>query len=282
MTKEIKTDNVYNLDQFFTKSTVAKYCINELKKYFKFEDFDLIIEPSAGTGSFYYNLPVDKRVGIELDNKLCEENFCFNNMSFFDYYPFTNGKIMVIGNPPFGTQNKLSVNFFNHAAKFSDVISFIIPKSWNKNAIKNRLDKNFHLVKSIDLVNDCFEGEKNTKVKCCFQIWQKLAIERKKIINAIIHRDWMFLSPYKENGILIPPKDVDFIILAYGSNSGRISEDIFRWKPKSIHFIKANIDKDILISRFKSLDFGLSNNSARQSSLCKEDLVKLYSEKFGD
>jgi len=281
--KTIKTDSVYKLDQFFTKKDIVIQCLIELEFYYKLEDFDIIIEPSAGQGSFVKMLPANKRIAIELDNELCEQNKEYRCMSFFNYIcEVTDENILVIGNPPFGTQNKLSVDFFNHAAQFADVIAFIIPKTWNKQSIHNRLNENFHLVKSVDLPEDCFYGDKGTNVKCCFQIWkfsEEKRIPEKKILS---HKDWDFLSYVKTNDDLEPPKNADFVVLAYGSNSGQVSTDLFQWRPKSVHFIKSKINKKELMERLSVLDYSCANDSARQSSLCKSDLVRLYTEKYGD
>ena len=278
--KEIKSDAVYKFDQFFTKKEVAIECLNAVAFEYDFAAFDLVVEPSAGTGSFLYNLPENKRIGIEIDDDLCRANPRYLHKSFFDFEPDKGENILVVGNPPFGTQNKLSVEFFNHAAKFASVIAFIIPKTWNKHSIHNRLDKRFHLVKTIDLPLDPFEGNKPTTVKCCFQIWEKRDILRKKEKRPLLHKDWDFLRYIEKDGDLFPPQ-ADFVVLAYGSNSGRLSQDLYKWRPKSVHFIKANIDLKELMKRFKSLDYSCANDSARQSSLCKADLVELYTESFG-
>ncbi len=280
--KITKTDDVYIYDQFNTKEFVAKECLKLLSQSYRFEDYDLIIEPSAGTGSFFNNLPADNRLAIEIDKDLCRANPKYINKSFFDFEPSKQyKKVIVVGNPPFGTQNKLSVDFFNHAAKFSEVIAFIIPRTWNKQSIHDRLDKRFHLIKSVDLLEEPFEGVKSTNVKCCFQIWEKRNKLREKVKKILSHEDWEFLPYLKKGGDLFPPQDADFVILAYGSNPGQVSVDLFKWRPKSVHFIKSNLDKEKLIKRFESLDYSCADNSARQSSLCKSDLVKLYTERFG-
>lgn len=281
MSKQIKTDTVYKLDQFFTKKEVAKQCIKEVKSIYNFSNFDLIIEPSAGAGSFSQMLPINKRISIEIDQNLCEQNHGYICKDFFEYFPPTNcKKILVIGNPPFGTQNKLSVDFFNHAASFAEVIAFIIPKTWNKQSIHNRLHEKFHLVKTTNLLGDCFYGDKATNVKCCFQIWKRSSVNRIKETKLLSHNDWNFLPYIKNNNDLIPPDNADFVILAYGSNSGQISTNLFQWRPKSVHFIKSKIGFEKLMKRFSSLDYSCANNSARQSSLCKTDLVRLYSEQY--
>ena len=279
---EIKTDMVYEFDQFFTKESVAIDCIKKVKDIYSLSNFDIIIEPSAGSGSFFKNLPKNKTIGIEIDEALCKGNLKYINKSFFDYTTSNEKCILVIGNPPFGTQNKLSVSFFNHAAKFAHVIAFIVPKTWNKQSIHNRLDKNFILIKSIDLQEDCFFGVKETSVKCCFQIWERSDSKRIKPEKKLSHKDWDFVNYINNNDVLSPPVNADFCLLAYGSKPGQVSDDLYRWRPKSVHFIKSNISKQILIDRFSDLDYSCANDSARQSSLCKSDLVRLYSEKFGE
>lgn len=279
--KIIKTDQVYIFDQFYTKTEVAKECVSELIKLYNWTDFDLCVEPGAGTGSFYDLLPEKKRVGIEIDKNLCEKNKEYLNISFFDYM-LEPGKYLVIGNPPFGTQNKLAIEFFNYAAEFAEVIAFIVPRTWKKPQVQSRLNINFNLYKSIDLSQDAFVGRKDTNVRCCFQIWEKVSQPRtiEKLLKT--HSDWQFLQYIHREGDIYPPKEADFVVLAYGSGSGEISKDLFRWRPKSVHFIKSNIDTNILIERFNNMDYSVANDSARQSSLGRASLVKLYTEKYGE
>jgi hypothetical protein len=162
------------------------------------------------------------------------------------------------------------------------VIAFIIPKTWNKQSIHNRLNKKFILIKSIDLSEDCFYGDKATNVKCCFQIWKRSPSDRVKESKRITHNDWIFLPYVKTRKDLFPPEEADFVVLAYGSKSGQVSTDLYKWRPKSVHFILSKIDKKKLMKRFSTLDYSCANNSARQSSLCKADLVRLYSERYGN
>ena len=279
MQKQRKQDSVYTFDQFFTKFVVVDQCIDFFLSKYSWDDFNIVVEPSAGTGSFFYKIPATKRIGIELDPRLCADHPSFIRDSFYNWST-KNKKVAVIGNPPFGTQNSESVKFFNHAAKFADVIAFIIPRTWENTSIQNRLDLNFSLLDSLILDNKCFEGEKSTSVRCCFQIWKRMEKPRKKVKEAITHNDWQFLKYTGSGNDLHPPADADFVVLAYGSNPGQMSDDLYRWRPKSVHFIKSNIDVEELKFRFASLDFTSSDNSARQSTLGKAKLVKLYGEHY--
>jgi len=55
-----------------------------------------------------------------------------------------------------------------------------------------------------------------------------------------------------------------------------IEKNIKKLRPKSWHWIKSNIDIDDLITNFKKLDYSNSENSARQNSVGKGELVQLY------
>jgi hypothetical protein len=84
--------------------------------------------------------------------------------------PKTSGKIHVIGNPPFGKQSSLCHKFIKHASTFADSISFILPATFNKAFMFNKVPLNLQLVLSKDLGSkSCF----NTNANCVFQIWQK-------------------------------------------------------------------------------------------------------------
>lgn len=276
---EIKKDAVYKFDQFFTRPAVAQQCVDFLLQHCSWNDFDLVIEPAAGTGSFYNLFPADKRLGIELDERLCQYRPEYRQMSFLDYNS-SPGKIGIVSNPPFGTQNNTAVAFFNHAAAFADTIAFIIPKTWKKLSIQNRLDLNFSLVANLDLPSDPFTGGKHTDVRCCFQVWKRTAEPRTRVILPTTHRDWDFLPWIERDRDLFPPEEADFSMLAYGSTPGQISECLTTWRPKSVHFIRARIGRQELMDRFVSLDYRIAEDSARQSSLGRGELVRLYTERF--
>ena len=67
---------------------------------------------------------------------------------FLKYFPHSNtfNKIHVIGNPPFGRQSSLAIKFIRHSAKFCNTISFILPKSFKKDSMRNKVPLDFHLI----------------------------------------------------------------------------------------------------------------------------------------
>jgi hypothetical protein len=118
-------------------------------------------------------------------------------------------------------------------------------------------------------------------VKCCFQIWSKNDIARPYINLPTKHDDWEFLSygVKDEHGQPTPPVGADFAMRAYGGKIGEIkTTNLKELRPKSWHWIKTNIDKEELMNRFNQLDYSDSLNTARQNSMGRGELVRLYTD----
>ena len=267
-----KTVRKEGLDKFYTIPSYSKTCIDHVFELY--HDWDLVVEPSAGNGSFLNQIE-SKKIGIDIS----PEHKDIIKQDFLTYEPNEQGNILVIGNPPFGKVSSLAIKFFNHAAKWANVIAFIIPRTFRRVSVQNKLDPSFHLVFDEDtpIKPCCFSPP--MMVKCCFQIWERREEKRNKIVLPTVHKDWNFLSfgPDDEKGQPTPPQGADFALRAYGSNIGEIRvERLDELRPKSWHWIKSNIDMNELIERFQNLNYSNSVNTARQNSLGKGELVTLY------
>jgi hypothetical protein len=269
------------LDKFYTLPECSKKCIDKTCELYDIARWDLIVEPSAGNGSFFNQIQSDKKIGIDI----LPENENIIKQDFFDYYPVPNKEaILVIGNPPFGRVSSMAIKFFNHSAKWASVIAFIIPRTFRKISVQNRLDDRFHLVYDEELPNKpcCFTPAMS--VKCCFQIWEKRENKRDLIELPKIHNDWEYLKLGKRDstGQPTPPLNADFALRAYGGKIGEIKTDgLNELRPKSWHWFKSNIDKKILIDRLMQLDYSNSVNTARQNSMGQSELIALYTEVYG-
>ena len=268
------------LDKFYTISSISEKCIKIIGDKYDWNKWDLVVEPSAGNGSFFLKIPTIKKIGIDIE----PEHINIIKKDFFEYKPqlgLTN--ILVVGNPPFGKVSSVAVKFFNHSAEWCSVIAFIIPKTFRRISLQNRLNRKFHLIYDEEIPSEPCSFNPPMQVKCCFQIWEKKEEYRELIKLNTNHNDWIFL-PNGQNdndGQPTPPNEADFAILAYGGKCGSIVKtDLDKLRPKSWHWIKAKINIEILIERFKSLDYSLSKDTARQNSIGRGELVKLYSESF--
>lgn len=157
------------LDQFYTKKEIASRFVEKISTLVNFDDYEHIIEPSAGSGIILDFLPEDRRIGLDLDPKRDD----IIKTDFFDY-KFPKGKTLVIGNPPFGKQSQLANRFFNRCALHADAIAFIVPRIWSKFRVQNQLNRDFGLYWSCVLPNNSFtlSGE-DYNVNCVAQLWSK-------------------------------------------------------------------------------------------------------------
>jgi hypothetical protein len=264
------------LDKFYTKPDIVRNCLSSID----WKRWDFVIEPSAGNGSFLVEIPVSHKIGLDIE----PENDDIIKCDFFDYHPPNDkGRILVVGNPPFGKVSSTAIKFFNHASQWCDCIAFIIPRTFRRISVQNKLNVNFHLIHDEDIPNKPCSFEPPMSVKCCFQIWERRESQRGIINLPVVHRDWDFLhmGPKDTRGQPTPPDGADFALRAYGGKCGHIeTNNLDKLRPKSWHWIKSNIEKDELIQKFKMLDYSVSEDTARQNSIGKAELVSLYSSSF--
>ena len=146
-TKLVSKQNDNGLDQFYTNREVALKCYNKLTTLINTDEYDIHLEPSAGSGSFFNIMDKTKKIGLDLEPH--GKGIC--KMDFFSYKPQPGKKYLVVGNPPFGRVSSLAVKFFNKSAEFSECIAFIIPRTFKRVSIQNKLNLNFELIYNEDL-----------------------------------------------------------------------------------------------------------------------------------
>ena len=272
--------NENGLDQFYTNPDVALRCYNKLAELVNINDYDIHLEPSAGSGSFFNIMDNIKKVGLDIEPTTDD----VVKMDYFDYKPIAGKKYLVVGNPPFGRVSALAVKFFNKSAEFSNCIAFIIPRTFKRVSIQNKLNLNFKLIYNEDLpINPCCFTPIMT-AKCCFQVWVKIDEPRVKTNYDKSHADFDFIKhgPKDKNNQPTPPNNCDFAMKAYGSNCGEIvDKELHLLRPKSWHWIKSNIDIQLLKNRFQQLDYSISKDTVRQDSLGQQELIYLYKLVYG-
>jgi len=256
------------LDQFYTNEEVAIECYEEIKKIIKIESY-FLLEPSAGTGSFS-NLFHKNSLALDLDPK----NIGIEKSDFlkFNNKTLKEKKVITIGNPPFGKNSSLAIKFFNKSSEFSEFVCFIVPKTFKKDSVINKLNQNMFLIKEKEIKEESFifEGKKY-KVPCVFQIWKKEKEKRKKI--KILTKSKYFDFSTKEN--------CDFAIRRVGGLAGKVIEDFEKYSKNSHYYIKSNkyFSKQELLNKLNKLYDKFqktSFNSAGNPSLSKNELIKIF------
>jgi hypothetical protein len=256
------------LDQFYTNPLYAATFLSTVARTVDLNKYDHILEPSAGTGSFYNLLDASKRIGLDLDSRAPG----VIQTDFFDWMPPVGKSIITIGNPPFGKNAALAVKFFNHAAKFSDVIAFVIPKTFRKASVVNRLNINFHKIYDETVPDNSFIfNSRPYNVTCCAQIWERRDTERPPIATFKLSqvRDWFEL---------VEPALSDFSIQRVGGCAGLIRlADRMNYSPESHYFIRAHDSRVLPV--FQQIDFDrVKYNTAGNPSISPSELVELWTE----
>lgn len=160
-----------NLDQFYTKIEVAQLCMDYL--YFYTNEDSIFLEPSVGAGSFYNLLPF-RKVGYEIDTNCSLNGVWIKDFLSVESLLFPKKLLVIVGNPPFGSRNKLTNAFIKQSVKFSNIVAFILPNVYKKETMQRVFPADFSLVEDINLPKNSFllDG-KEYHVPCCFQIWIK-------------------------------------------------------------------------------------------------------------
>jgi len=165
------------LDKFYTKVDTAKYLIDKIN----FEKYELVVDPCCGDGAFYSNIGHHNKIGIDIlpniDGVIKED---FLNWSYTSV--ISPDKVITISNPPFGKQGSLAMKFIKKSLEFSDTIAFILPISFAKDSVKNKVPEYLHLEYEEILPEESYllDGDEYS-VKCVFQIWIKRDFKRNKI-----------------------------------------------------------------------------------------------------
>lgn len=161
------------------------------------------------------------------------------------------------------------MDFFNHASKFADTISFILPRTFNRASLQNLLPLNFRLRQSLNLERNVFFG---TTARCVFQVWEKSIQNRERVQLLRSHEDFSFSTS---------SEPCDFFMKSTGKSAGLIFFDVNQCLPKgSFLRLKAHIDVKLLVSRFEQLDFSGCYDNISVPHLTQYQLVSLYNQNF--
>ena len=249
-----------SLNQFYTKDSIVR----KVLKTINLNNYKTVIEPSYGSGAFVQQIEHDNLLYVDIDSLDPD-----HRADFLTYNPETNGRVLVLGNPPFGKNSSLAVKFFNHASTFADTIAFILPRTFQKNSIKNRLNLNFHLVQEEVLPTNSFifKGE-DYAVPCVWQIWEKQDTPRTKVLKRLRCDAFSFVS--RED-------NPDIAIRRVGVNAGRIfTTDLDTRSKQSHHFLKLSDDN---LRRIRTLGLETCETkfmTAGNPSLGKSDLIQEF------
>ena len=245
-------------EQFYTPVETATEIVREVLRVIPQARHSKWLEPSAGTGAFIQALQsFDIQDVVALDIE--PHHSRIKRQDFLTWKP-TGANFIAVGNPPFGRNNSLSIPFFNKCAQISSAIAFIVPRSWRKWSVTNRLSMNFKCIqdKDLDINYVNVHGEDvyaKNNLRTCLQIWQRVD-EPRLPVRVIDHG---FVQK-------VAPQDADIAIKVFGYGCGTVLQDFPKVPNTTLMFLKIHDKRALKI--LKQSDFAkFFNNVAYTQAL---------------
>ena len=257
-------------EQYYTPGNLASELVSVVARLVPDFASRTVLEPAGGTGAF-----VDAATALGAKVVSFDIEPLHVSVQRFDFLEaeLRLSNAVTISNPPFGRNNSLSIPFFNRAADHSEYIAFIVPRSWRKWSVINRLDPRFHLISDEDIVVDYVDasGKRLSEKKIlatCFQVYQRRDSLRPKVVVA-------------DMGLVkkVSPDEADVALTIFGFSCGAVTTDFERVKNTTRMYLKL-LHPDALAA-LKSVDFDLfSRNTAYTQALSLPEINYLLNERI--
>ena len=261
-------------EQYYTPKPLALELVAQIEKVLGSLAGKTILEPAGGTGAF---IEAVQAVGVsEVISFDIEPLHELVTVGDFLAQEIKESNLITISNPPFGRNNSLSIPFFNHAAKVSDAICFIVPRSWRKWSVTNRLDLGFELALDLDIEIDYVDADgtplsNKNHLATCFQIWKKANVSRS-------------LVRVTDKGIIekVSPEQADVSLTIFGYGCGKVKTEFEPIANTTQMFLKLKHPQ--ALAALESVDYSkFFKNTAYTEALSLQEINYLLNEEiYGD
>lgn len=261
-----KCDN----DKFYTKPEVAEMCVGFLRNTLGIESY-YVIEPSAGGGSFSSLLDcLAMDLVPEKEDIIQKDFFEWNSKGLPD-------KLLLLGNPPFGSANSLSKAFISHGIKEGvSTIAFVLPNTFRKYTTQKVFPSDWKLIGEMELPSQSFTLQgRDYHVPCVFQVWS--CVEDGDDLREIKGREYT-------NDFSFVRKNANPDLFIFGAAPSKIlrPEDVS--KNNRGYYLTVTGDLDTFKGKAKNIDwkqFGNSSVNGGVSWFTKTEIVKVWEEYYG-
>lgn len=220
------------IDPFYTRPDLAEWYVEQMLGRPDLPPSAVFLEPSAGSGAFVKPLRRRKLECIALDTHPQGTQIQQGDFLKQCFWPRKGKTLIVLGNPPFGFASSLAIRFFNRAAERAQMIAFIVPRTFRKISVLEKLPREFWLIHNEDVPPRAFlkDGHPHD-VPCAWQIW-----ERREILRTV--QETPDISSLLE---FTSPQRADFALRRVGGRAGKVLplDAGQRYSPSSTYFIRA-------------------------------------------
>lgn len=259
-------------EQYYTPEHTATYCLGVLTSLVNVEGRQWL-EPAGGTGAFIEALlstgvHSEDIVSFDIEPKHPLVSLTLDFLSE-DLSKFSN--LITITNPPFGRANKLAVPFFNKCAEVSDYVAFIVPKSWRKWSVQDKLNPSFHIIYDeqlqVDYIGDTDNRSKG-KLATVFQIWEC----RNELRKPVTVEDRGYIQK-------VSPQEADVCLTVFGRGCGKLETD-FKREPNTTKMFLKVADPSVTTALSNVNYSKFYNNVAFVEALSIKEIRFLLNEYF--
>lgn len=268
------------LDRFYTPVNEAMRLTELVLQNLNINTNTILIEPSAGDGAFVRAMedhcPDNCIIALDIapsSTPLCDITIAQNDYLQEDLFAkgflsSTDNKqdVLIIGNPPFGEQGKLAVDFINKSLEYARYCAFILPPSFRKETMQKKL--NGKVIAVYDVLDDSYrvQGQNITVPSAFF----------------IIDGEQQF-SPAPDLSDLLPfsklpvsqRKQADFAIRRVGGTAGTAMPYSGELSSETYYFYKKKNDcPDNIIEIINDCEFPEKEWSVGPRSLSQKELAK--------
>ena len=268
-------------DRFYTKGDTVDFVLETLA----LNEYDVIIEPSAGAGAFSSALSRLHNKVWAFDIQPENKEIAQQDWLEFDYTIFSrdaiiddSAKTLVVGNPPFGSNGSLALRFIRKSAEFADTIAFILPKGFMKKSVMARIPLDFHLRQQIALSPNSFTLDgRDYSVPCVWQVWDKLPYSRRTEKSRPISQ-WL---------VFCDKSSAEFRVQRVGGNAGKpfLNTDV---SVQSNYFLRRgdNLAKQMsvkeVVDTLSNVDYVSVNHTTGPRSLPKSEFIEVTNQIFSE
>ena len=209
-------------DAYFTSTTSAEFCRSILKERNWVSPNSVTLEPCCGNGSLLSGLP---------GKILCSDLHDYGVGATIENYLEAPPKEcnLIFTNPPFGRAGSLALEFLKKATTECNRVAFILPASFRKISLLDRVPATHSLVADYVLPSQSYllpDGSTRI-VQTTFQLWERSLAPRPKLVK---------IAPYQTYTKRVPANEAEFAFRTQGSSAGRVLEGL-SYNPASTAFL---------------------------------------------
>lgn len=178
---------------------------------------------------------------------------------------------IIMGNPPYGVAANMAIKFLNKASEHSDDVRMVLPASFQRDSVQNRIDSGMHLVQDVRLPDDTFPRSITTVM----QKWVRRDTQRELHTIHRTHPDFEFIKYNRREEATL------FIGGAGAGPAGKVKDKDFMHYAPGHHYVLCDEETKKRLQDLQPLLIKESRVCGCLPGISKHVIIKVYLETYG-